>query len=305
VAGGGGGCCLLAALPAALPAMAAGLAIVLLPAAVASAAAAHAGERNSSCAVFLNGTLLGGSDNLNESFATTSPAACCAKCDSLDACVAFTWNGDQDHCWLKAGAVSAHSGSGNGVSGRKDGVIPTPAPAPPPPPPLPPVVKCTGRCPNILHLVSDDMRPNLGCYGHNFMKTPNLDKLAATGLQFDFAYTQFAYCAPSRNSFMSGRRPDRTRALNFMTTFRQCRESVAPGCGPGAAWVALPEFFRIHGYWTSSAGKVYHDGMDDHDSWSYRSNQTAWYGKHLLWRHFILKMMLMPRQARDKYRKTV
>jgi arylsulfatase A-like enzyme len=136
------------------------------------------------------------------------------------------------------------------------------------------------------------------------MKTPNLDKLAATGLQFDFAYTQFAYCAPSRNSFMSGRRPDRTRALNFMTTFRQCRESVAPGCGPGAAWVALPEFFRIHGYWTSSAGKVYHDGMDDHDSWSYRSNQTAWYGKHLLWRHFILKMMLMPRQARDKYRKT-
>ena len=31
------------------------------------------------------------------------------------------------------------------------------------------------------------------------MKTPHLDTLAKTGLQFDFAYTNFAYCAPSRN----------------------------------------------------------------------------------------------------------
>eukprot|EP01043_Picozoa_sp_COSAG02_P077288 COSAG02_NODE_16838_length_1052_cov_1.209864_2_plen_101_part_00 len=49
----------------------------------------------------------------------------------------------------------------------------------------------------ILHLVSDDMRPQLGCYGHTFMKTPHLDELSATGLHFDFAYTNFAYCAPS------------------------------------------------------------------------------------------------------------
>ena len=48
------------------------------------------------------------------------------------------------------------------------------------------------RCPNILHLMSDDMRPQLGAYGHTFMRTPHLDKLAKTGLQFDFAYTQFA-----------------------------------------------------------------------------------------------------------------
>ena len=49
----------------------------------------------------------------------------------------------------------------------------------------------------ILHLVADDMRPQLGCYGHAFMKTPHLDELSATGLHFDFAYTNFAYCAPS------------------------------------------------------------------------------------------------------------
>eukprot|EP01060_Flectonema_neradi_P013715 TRINITY_DN2044_c3_g1_i1.p1 TRINITY_DN2044_c3_g1~~TRINITY_DN2044_c3_g1_i1.p1 ORF type:complete len:515 (+),score=109.60 TRINITY_DN2044_c3_g1_i1:42-1586(+) len=122
--------------------------------------------------------------------------------------------------------------------------------------------------PNVLHLVADDLRPQLGCYGQSEMKTPNLDELAATGLVFSHAYTNFAYCAPSRNSFMSGRRPDRTRALNFLTTFR-----MAPG---GEDWVTMPQLFKNAGYFTSSAGKVYHDHMDDPASWTYPSNQTKW-----------------------------
>lgn len=116
--------------------------------------------------------------------------------------------------------------------------------------------------------MADDMRPQLGSYGQAYMKTPHLDKLSASGLHFDFAYTNFAYCAPSRNSFMSGRRPDRTRCLNFMHTFRK-----APG---GEAWTAMPQFFKKHGYFTSAAGKLYHDGMDDAPSWSFPSNQTHW-----------------------------
>jgi hypothetical protein len=58
------------------------------------------------------------------------------------------------------------------------------------------------RRPNILHLMADDLRPQLQSYGHAFMKTPHLQRLAQTGLQFDFAYTQYGVCAPSRNSFM-------------------------------------------------------------------------------------------------------
>ena len=123
------------------------------------------------------------------------------------------------------------------------------------------------RRPNVLHLIADDMRPQLGAFGQSGMRTPRLDALAAGALAFDAAYTQFAYCAPSRNSFMTGRRPERTRCLNFLTDFRRQH---------GAAWVAMPEFFRQAGYWTSAAGKVFHDGMDDPLSWSYPSNQTAW-----------------------------
>lgn len=52
--------------------------------------------------------------------------------------------------------------------------------------------------PNVLYmyLMADDMRPQLGAYGHTMMSMPNLDKLAAEGMLFETAYTQFAYCAP-------------------------------------------------------------------------------------------------------------
>jgi iduronate 2-sulfatase len=121
--------------------------------------------------------------------------------------------------------------------------------------------------PNILHLMADDMRPQLGAYGQKAMITPNIDSLAAESLVFDSAYTQFAYCAPSRNSFMTGRRPERTRCLNFLTDFRKEH---------GDLWVAMPQFFKNAGYFTSASGKLYHDGMDDPLSWSFPSNQTTW-----------------------------
>ena len=121
--------------------------------------------------------------------------------------------------------------------------------------------------PNILYLVADDMRPQLGAFGQAMMHTPNLDRLARGALAFDTAYTQFAYCAPSRNSFMTGRRPERTRCLNFLTDFRRQH---------GSGWVAMPQFFKNAGFFTSASGKVFHDGMDDPASWSFPSNQTAW-----------------------------
>eukprot|EP00038_Savillea_parva_P000752 m.98441 g.98441 ORF g.98441 m.98441 type:complete len:681 (-) comp10258_c0_seq1:18-2060(-) len=230
---------------------------------------------SSTCGTAKQDYALGGQANLPESYACTSHNmsqctvdACCAACDALQPkCVAWTLNMGMNppHCWLKPDMPNHPLPSHGATSGWAPGHGP-PAPAPPTPPPPP----CKGRCPNILYLMSDDMRPQLKTYGHEWMITPNLDGLAASGLQFDFAYTQFAYCAPSRNSFLSGRRPERTRALNFLSTFRQ-----SPN---GSSWTTMPEFFKVHGYFTSSAGKIFHDGMDDPQSWTYPSNQTKWLG---------------------------
>ena len=43
---------------------------------------------------------------------------------------------------------------------------------------------------NVLFIAVDDLRPNIGAYGHNFMKTPHIDALAERGLLFQRAYVQ-------------------------------------------------------------------------------------------------------------------
>lgn len=58
---------------------------------------------------------------------------------------------------------------------------------------------------NVLLIVVDDLRPQLGSYGLGFMQTPNMDALAAQGTLFERAYVQQSICSPSRNSFLSGR----------------------------------------------------------------------------------------------------
>ncbi len=65
--------------------------------------------------------------------------------------------------------------------------------------------------PNILFVVYDDLRPQLSAFGHDGMKTPYFDSLAAESLVFHRAYTNYPYCAPSRNRYVQS-----TRALTCL-----------------------------------------------------------------------------------------
>jgi arylsulfatase A-like enzyme len=112
--------------------------------------------------------------------------------------------------------------------------------------------------PNILFLAVDDLRPDLGCYGHAEAKTPNIDALASRGVVFRRAYCQQAVCSPSRTSLLTGLRPDSTRVYDLQTHFRTTIPDV----------VTLPQHFKEHGYWTVGMGKIYHGGLDDARSWS-------------------------------------
>lgn len=61
---------------------------------------------------------------------------------------------------------------------------------------------------NILWICTDQQRfDTLGCYGNEWVKTPNIDRLAREGVLFENAYCQSPVCAPSRGSFLSGRYP--------------------------------------------------------------------------------------------------
>ncbi|MFC4200138.1 sulfatase-like hydrolase/transferase [Candidimonas humi] len=64
------------------------------------------------------------------------------------------------------------------------------------------------RIRNILFIMADQLRADhLGCYGHPYIRTPNIDALAARGVRFDRAFVNSGVCGPSRMSYYTGRYP--------------------------------------------------------------------------------------------------
>ncbi|MGD0769122.1 MAG: sulfatase-like hydrolase/transferase [Tepidisphaeraceae bacterium] len=120
------------------------------------------------------------------------------------------------------------------------------------------------RRPNVLFIMSDDMRVDLGCYASIFnAKTPNLDALAKAGVRFDRNYCQFPLCNPPRASLLTGQNPTKTSVLGNRTNFREAHPD----------WTTLPQVFMNNGYVTVRAGKIYHGGIDDAKSWSATSDK--------------------------------
>ncbi|MBM3785346.1 MAG: sulfatase [Acidobacteria bacterium] len=64
--------------------------------------------------------------------------------------------------------------------------------------------KNRGDRPNILWLLGDDLGPQLGCYGHKLVTTPNADKLAAEGARFTHCFTTAPVCSPARSAWNTG-----------------------------------------------------------------------------------------------------
>lgn len=129
--------------------------------------------------------------------------------------------------------------------------------------PLDPMCAADAARPNVLFIAVDDLRPELGCYGHPLVKSPHLDRLAAAGMLFRRAYCQTALCMPSRSSLLSGYRPQTL----------QNKARPLTGNAP-AGTVTLPQLFRASGYTTVSIGKVYHYNNDDPDGWVRRYTDT-------------------------------
>lgn len=112
--------------------------------------------------------------------------------------------------------------------------------------------------PNILFIMIDDLRPELGCYGHEQIHSPHLDRFAQTSIQFNRAYCMVPTCGASRASLMTGLRPHPTRFVRAGTRIGREAPRVLP----------LHTCLRQAGYTTVSLGKVIHHPEDHQNGWS-------------------------------------
>ena len=178
-------------------------------------------------------------------FANMTVSQCCEACNQREACAA--WCHYQLH-----GHPECNLLSGKGMQ-KAGNCTSSPVYAPPPP----------HGAKNVLYINVDDLRTQLGSYGHKTSITPNIDKLASNGARFTHAYVQQAVCAPSRGSFMSGLRPDTLRLWTFRGSFRTSHPD----------WISLPQHFKDSGYApVLGGGKTFHPGRppnwDEPRSWT-------------------------------------
>ncbi len=97
--------------------------------------------------------------------------------------------------------------------------------------------------PNVVWLISEDTSPDLGCYGHPLVKTPNLDRLAGEGMRFTNAFVTGPVCSAARSAFMTGMYQTSIGAHNH-------RSHRGDGYSLPPPVQVLSEYFRAAGYFT-------------------------------------------------------
>ena len=138
--------------------------------------------------------------------------------------------------------------------------------------------------PNVLLICVDDLRPELACYGVDYIRSPHIDSLAAEGVLYSRHYVQAPTCGASRYALLTGQYGGAGNDALFQRA-KRIREgqAVAP---------SMPAWFRQHGYTTVSVGKVSHHpggrGGPDWDDDMQLEMPNAW-DRHLLpagpWQH--------------------
>jgi uncharacterized sulfatase len=119
--------------------------------------------------------------------------------------------------------------------------------------------------PNILWLTTEDIGPQLGCYGDAYALTPNLDRLAERSLRYRNAWANAPVCAPARTTIITGVYATSTGA-----------EHMRSLVGMPAFMRMYPQFLRERGYYCSNNSKEDYNLSKPAAVWHDSSNKAHW-----------------------------
>ena len=124
--------------------------------------------------------------------------------------------------------------------------------------------------PNVIFVLTDDQGPwAAGCYGNPEIRTPNIDRLAATGVRFDRFFCSIPVCSPSRATYLTGRIPSQHGIHEWID-----KENVGPEARQFLAdEVAYTDVMAQHGDYTCGISGKWHMG----DSLTPQHSHSLWY----------------------------
>lgn len=129
--------------------------------------------------------------------------------------------------------------------------------------------------PNILWLSAEDMDASLGCYGDPDAITPNLDRLAATGVRYTNVFTVAPVCAPNRSCIITGVYPTTLGSLHMRSSGEGWRGSHQPSLPDSIR--CFPEYLRRAGYYcTNNAKQDYNFAPTPEETWDESSLRATW-----------------------------
>lgn len=144
---------------------------------------------------------------------------------------------------------------------------------------------CQTNSPNIVFILTDDLGwKDLGIYGNEFTETPNLDKLARSGVRYTQAYAACPVSSPTRASIMTGKYPARLHLTNFINGQR--KDPLSPIIPP--SWkpyleteeVTVAELLKSKGYATGMIGKWHLGDLDSQAPWKQGFDFTRMIGRN-------------------------
>ena len=119
--------------------------------------------------------------------------------------------------------------------------------------------------PNILCLTCEDISPNLGCYGDDYARTPNLDRFAKEGVLYTNAYGVTGVCAVNRSCLITGMYPSTIGSQGMRCTTRLPERIKCLGA-----------YLRKAGYYCTNNVKTDYNFPVPQDAWD-DSSRTAHY----------------------------